>query len=50
LYRRRSLSREYFVVAQGQNCSGSDGQWQAFTPAVILFIALPEADDKTDPG
>ena len=21
-----------------------------FTPAVILFIALPEADDKTDPG
>jgi len=29
---------------------GSDGQWAAFTPAVILFIALPEADDKTDPG
>jgi len=22
----------------------------AFTPAVILFIALPEADGKTDPG
>jgi hypothetical protein len=22
----------------------------AFTPAVILFIALPEAEDKTDPG
>ena len=22
----------------------------AFTPAVILFIALSEADDKTDPG
>jgi hypothetical protein len=29
---------------------GSDGQWQALTPAVILFIALPEADDKIDPG
>jgi hypothetical protein len=22
----------------------------AFTPAVILFIALPEAKDKIDPG
>jgi hypothetical protein len=22
----------------------------AFTPAVILFIALPEAEDKTVPG
>jgi hypothetical protein len=22
----------------------------AFTPAVILFIALPEAEDKFDPG
>jgi len=22
----------------------------AFTPAVILFIALPNAEDKTDPG
>jgi hypothetical protein len=22
----------------------------AFTPAVILFIALPEAEDKADPG
>jgi hypothetical protein len=22
----------------------------AFTPAVILFIALPEAEDKIDPG
>jgi len=24
----------------------SDGQWPAFTPAVILFIALPETQDK----
>jgi hypothetical protein len=23
---------------------------QAFTPAVILFIALPAAGDKSDPG
>jgi hypothetical protein len=22
----------------------------AFTPAVILFIALPEVEDKADPG
>lgn len=26
------------------------GQGQAFTPALILFIALPEVEDKTDPG
>ena len=29
---------------------GRDGQRQAFTPAVILFIALPEGEDKIDPG
>jgi CheY-like chemotaxis protein len=29
---------------------GSDGQRRAFTPAVILFIALPEAKDNIDPG
>src|ERR1017187_6944155 len=29
---------------------GRDGQRRAFTPAVILFIALPEAEDKADPG
>jgi hypothetical protein len=29
---------------------GRDGQRQAFTPAVILFIVLPEAEDKIDPG
>jgi hypothetical protein len=27
-----------------------DGQRQAFTPALILFIALPETKDNTDPG
>jgi hypothetical protein len=27
-----------------------DGQRRAFTPAVILFIALPEAEDKRPPG
>jgi hypothetical protein len=27
-----------------------DGHRRAFTPAVILFIALPEAEDKTAPG
>jgi hypothetical protein len=27
-----------------------DGQWRAFTPAVILFIALPDAKDNIEPG
>jgi hypothetical protein len=27
-----------------------NGQRRAFTSAVILFIALPEAEDKTPPG
>jgi hypothetical protein len=27
-----------------------NGQRRAFTPAVILFIALLEAKDKTPPG
>jgi hypothetical protein len=27
-----------------------NGQRRAFTPAVILFIALPETEDKTPPG
>lgn len=28
---------------------GVEKEW-AFTPALILFIALPEAEDKTEPG
>jgi hypothetical protein len=27
-----------------------NGQRRAFTPAVILFIALPEVKDNIDPG
>jgi hypothetical protein len=27
-----------------------NGQRRAFTPAVILFLALPEANDNIDPG
>ena len=27
-----------------------NGQLRAFTPAVIIFIALPEAKDNIDPG
>jgi len=27
-----------------------DGRRRAFTPAVILVIALPEMKDKADPG
>jgi hypothetical protein len=29
---------------------GRENQRQAFTPAVILFIALPEAKDNSEPG
>jgi hypothetical protein len=29
---------------------GRDGQRRAFTPAVILFIALPETKDNIVPG
>jgi hypothetical protein len=29
---------------------GTDGQRRAFTPAVILFIALAEPKDNSDPG
>jgi hypothetical protein len=29
---------------------GKDGLKRAFTPALILFIALPEAKDNLDPG
>jgi hypothetical protein len=29
---------------------GRDGHRRAFTPAVILFIALPEPKDNIDPG
>jgi hypothetical protein len=32
-----------------QNFTGDDPQ-RAFTPAVILVIALPEEKDKLDPG
>jgi len=43
------------ILSEGEGRSarsklGSDGQRQAFTPAVILFIALPEAENKIDPG
>jgi hypothetical protein len=27
-----------------------DGLWRAFTPAVVLFVALPETENKTDIG
>jgi hypothetical protein len=29
---------------------GKDDQRRAFTPTLILFIALPEAKDNIDPG
>ena len=38
------------VKARGAIEPGGAVVTQALTPAVILFIALPEADDNTDPG
>jgi hypothetical protein len=35
--------------ASDRNLPGN-GQRRAFTPAVILFIALPEAKDNIEPG
>jgi hypothetical protein len=32
-----------------RNLAG-DGQRRAFTPAVILFIALPDTKDNIEPG
>ena len=34
----------------GQRRAFKDGQRRAFTPAVILFIALPEPQDNSAPG
>jgi len=47
-----------YGVARAQVCECSGGecgfhgssQRRAFTPAVILFIALPEAKENIDPG
>jgi len=38
------------VKAGRRTNPGRENQRQAFTPAVILFITLPEAESKTDPG
>jgi len=35
---------------QPRDSTWQDGLRSAFTPAVVLFIALPETEDKTDPG
>ena len=37
---------------EGQPCDRTrqDGLRLAFTPAVVLFIALPETENNTDPG
>ena len=35
---------------QARDRTRQDGLHPAFTPAVVLFIALPEAENKTDPG
>jgi len=35
---------------QARDRTWQDARRQALTPAVILFIALPESQDKGDPG
>jgi hypothetical protein len=47
-----SFDNEYTrrVKAGRRRNPGRDNQRRAFTPAVILFIALPEAKDNIDPG
>ena len=35
---------------QPRDRTWQDGLRLAFTPAVVLFIALPETENKTDPG
>jgi hypothetical protein len=47
-----SFDNEYTrrVKAGRRSNPGRENQRRAFTPAVILFIALPEAKDNIDPG
>ena len=47
-----SFDNEYTrrVKAGRRTNPGRENQRRAFTPAVILFIALPEAQDNIDPG
>ena len=35
---------------QPRDRTRQDGLRRAFTPAVVLFVALPETENKTDPG
>jgi hypothetical protein len=47
-----SFDNEYSrrVKAGRRSNPGRENQRRAFTPAVILFIALPEEKDNIDPG
>src|SRR5712691_12674047 len=47
---RSTLNANRRVKAGTPDQTWQRGQRQAFTPAVILFIALPPAEDKADPG
>jgi hypothetical protein len=38
------------TLPEGEGPVAGNRQRLAFTPAVILFIALPEAKDNIDPG
>jgi len=44
------IERNRRVKAGTPDQTWQRGQRQAFTPAVILFISLPPAEDKSDPG
>jgi hypothetical protein len=50
LFRLKLTLPEGEGPASGSKLSQGNGQRRAFTPAVILFIALPDAKDNIDPG
>ena len=47
---RSKLKPEGEGPASRSKTLAENGNRRAFTPAVILFIALPEAKDNVDPG
>jgi hypothetical protein len=49
-FRSKLIYREGEGPASRSKLLRGNGQRRAFTPAVILFIALPEEKDKIEPG
>jgi hypothetical protein len=49
-FRSKLIYREGEGPASRSRTLAENGHRRAFTPAVILFIALPEAKDNIEPG